>query len=309
MVGWVPESRGVQPAADLDRILLRTELITLGAFRCAVDDPRFCDSGPIRQHCFVFPRSAVTIEHEHQRPFVANANVVTFYNRGQRYLRGPISREGDRCDWFGIEAGLAREVLREFDPSAAERSDELFTLPCGRSDPAAYLAQRRIHARAARALPFDELALEEDVLALFERVLASAYARRPLTAPPARRSEPVHAAERILSATFEQDLRLGELARRIGVSVYHLSRSFRRETGTSLHQYRHQLRLRAGLGPLLQSPSALLEIALALGFSSHSHFTAAFRAQFGTTPSRVRAELEAPGPRARFPKEPRAQRR
>jgi hypothetical protein len=77
----------------------------VGAFRCHPDDPSFHDSGPARNCCFVFPRTAVEIQHEHERAFVANPNVVTFYDQGQAYRRNAVSLDGDRCDWFGIEDG------------------------------------------------------------------------------------------------------------------------------------------------------------------------------------------------------------
>jgi AraC-like DNA-binding protein len=68
-----------------------------------------------------------------------------------------------------------------------------------------------------------------------------------------------------------------------------MCRTFRRETGTTLHQYRHQLRVRASLEPLRESREPLVELALRLGFSSHSHFASAFRREFGLAPSGLRS--------------------
>ena len=59
----------------------------------------------------------------------------------------------------------------------------------------------------------------------------------------------------------------------------------------SLHAYRNQLRLRAALERLHEPGVELIEIALDLGFSSHSHFTETFRRSFGKTPSVVRETL------------------
>src|SRR5688572_23864359 len=132
----------------IERIVFRSELVTIGEFRCAREHPRFSDSGPIQEHCFVFPRTAVTIEHEHARPFVANPNVVTLYNRGQCYRRGAISPQGDRCEWFGVAPGLARDAVRGFDPEVDERDDP-FAFPRARSDAALYLAQRELFESVA----------------------------------------------------------------------------------------------------------------------------------------------------------------
>jgi len=73
--------------------------------------------------------------------------------------------------------------------------------------------------------------------------------------------------------------------------VFHLARMFRSRTGFSLHAYRNQLRLRAALERLRDPGVDLIDIALDLGFSSHSHFTETFRRSFGKTPSAVRDNL------------------
>ncbi|MBK7642841.1 MAG: helix-turn-helix transcriptional regulator [Planctomycetes bacterium] len=276
--------------APLDRIVFRTQSVTIGAFRCPLGHPRFEDSGPIAQHCLVFPRTAVSIEHEHAPPLIANPNVVTLYNRGQRYLRGAISRDGDRCEWFGLDAQLVRDVLARFDPSAADRAEELFTRASGSCDAALYLAQRRVFELAHSGAPVEPLALEECVLGLLERVCELASEQVGAALEPARRGASTHELERILSERWSEPLQLSDLAHAVGLSIYHMCRSFRRETGTTLHQYRHQLRLRSSLEPLRESSRPLVELALQCGFSSHSHYTSAFRREFGTTPSRLRDE-------------------
>jgi AraC family transcriptional regulator len=56
----------------------------------------------------------------------------------------------------------------------------------------------------------------------------------------------------------------------------------------TLHLYRNQLRLRTALESLAHRHTDLSDLALALGFSSHSHFTETFRRAFAPTPSSVR---------------------
>lgn len=281
---------GVEQALSLDRIVFQSELATIGAFRCAREHPRFEDSGPIRQHCFVFPRSAVEIEHEHARPFVANPNVVTLYNRGQRYRRGAISREGDRCEWFALAPEIVRDALCAHDPAVVDRQDELFPVAHGASDAALYLAQRELFDLVSSGARIETLAVEECVIALLARVAELACGASAAAREPAPRSETTREVERILSERWHEDLGLADLAQSVGLSVFHLCRRFRSETGLTLHQYRHQLRLRASLEPVRESRLPLVEIALESGFSSHSHFTSAFRREFGTTPSRSRAQ-------------------
>jgi AraC-like DNA-binding protein len=84
-------------------------------------------------------------------------------------------------------------------------------------------------------------------------------------------------------------LTLSTLSARLGCSPFHLCRVFREATGKTLHGYQTDLRLRAAL-EAIEGGARLTDVALEAGFSSHSHFTLAFRRAFGVPPSRVFAE-------------------
>ena len=103
--------------------------------------------------------------------------------------------------------------------------------------------------------------------------------------------EIVDQTKELLAARFRERLTMGEIAGAIGVSRFHLSRVFRSSTGFSLHGYRNQLRLRAALERIADSQARLPALASELGFSSHSHFTAAFRESFGVAPSELRGRV------------------
>ncbi len=83
---------------------------------------------------------------------------------------------------------------------------------------------------------------------------------------------------------------LDAVARAVHASPFHLARVFRQRTGAPIHRYLTRLRLRAALERLAGGANDLTALALALGFSSHSHFADAFRSEFGRTPSAVRRE-------------------
>ena len=74
-------------------------------------------------------------------------------------------------------------------------------------------------------------------------------------------------------------------ARAAGYSPYHLARRFRVHTGSSIHRYRTRLPLLVALSRLREGAADLAGLAADLGFASHSHFTTAFGAMFGTTPT------------------------
>jgi AraC-like DNA-binding protein len=283
----------VEEPPPLDTILYESPLLRLGRFRAPVAHPRFRDSGPIQSHIFVFPRTGVEIRHEGGRPFLAGPNIVTYYNRGQIYSRGPVDPAGDRCEWFAFEDRVVQDAVRLFDPPAAERPGRPFPFAWGPGDSGSYWAQRRLVETLASGSGADGLAVEEEMLAVLVRLLARAFGlhapgRRPQRE---RRRDLAEAARGLLDARFREPLTLSQIAAALGVSPFHLSRIFREATGWKLHDYRDSLRLAAGLEALHDCRADLTELALDLGYSSHSHFTAAFRARFGVPPSRARQLL------------------
>jgi AraC family transcriptional regulator len=280
------------PAA-VDRVVFSTECVTIGAFRCPPSHPAFRNSGPIRDDCFVFPRTTVLIQHENARAFVADPTVITLYNRRQAYERRPVCADGDRCDWFAVSPDLLRAALTDRDPSAAE-ADRPIRFTHARADASTYFEQRRLFNDAADPMGVDELDVEERVVALLDRVLTLAYhRRRPRSRGPRLPSATglADTAKAWMAPRVAQRLTLARIARAIDCSIFHLCRSFRRATGLSLQNYRDQVRLRLALERLEQGERDLTRLALELGYSSHSHFTAAFHRSFDIPPSTARKLL------------------
>lgn len=288
-----------RPHQDIDRILYASGLVTVGAFRAPVEHPRFEDSGPIDLPIFVFPRTSVQIQHEGAAPFTTDPCTVTYYNEGQRYRRQRIDPRGDLCDWFSVREDVLREVVATRDPAVAERPERPFALTHGPSDPHAYALQRQVVRHLTDAPVPDRLAIDEAVLRVLGRVFALAHeaGNGEVRPQPRRRRRPassvVHAARAHLLEHFHATTSLDVIARAAHSSVFHLCRAFRREVGTSIHRYRLQLRLRHALELTAEADSDLTAVALRLGFSSHSHFTAVFRNAYGTTPSEFRRQASA----------------
>src|SRR5262249_41244147 len=114
--------------------------------------------------------------------------------------------------------------------------------------------------------------------------------------PPTRRQrDAVQHVKGVLAHTLGERVGLDSFAREAGLSAFHLCRAFRAVTGSTLHAYRNRLRLHRALEGLADG-APLVDLALDLGYSSHSHFSAAFRRGFRATPSAVRRALGARGP-------------
>jgi AraC-like DNA-binding protein len=276
---------------DPIRPLFETALVRIGSFRCPVGHPRFRDSGPTKSHLFVFPRTSVWIEQDGRRPFVADPTHAVLYNPRHLYTRRPISRDGDRSDWFGVAAQLHREIQAAFDPAALDRADATFCRGQAAANAATYRRQRQIFEYVLRHPAPDALAVEESVIDLLYRLLSAVYRTPQAASPPSSRHVALaEEARAYLAVHFAANQTLNEVAAALDCSVFHLCRVFRKSTGMTLHQYRQQLRVRQALEAVGSGSADLLAVALRLGFSGHSHFTAAFRAAFGAPPSVVRAE-------------------
>ena len=226
---------------------------------------------------------------------VADSRVVTIYNRGQEFERDPICPDGDRCDWFAVAPAHAVAIAREHDASVGDDANAVFRFGAAMSDPALYLRQRRLFLRLERGT-IDPFEAEEEVLNVVGAVIARAAATMGRTDHSdwqwtAARRTLVEGAREAISRTLAHPTDVFALARQLQTSPYHLCRVFREGTGLTLHAYRLDLRLRTALECLSDTRADLSPLALTLGFSSHSHFSAIFRARFGMTPSDCRRAL------------------
>lgn len=283
------------PRHHIDVVVFASPLVRVGRWRCPAANPIFADSGPISEALFAFPREGVWIQHEGARPFVADANTVTYYNKGQTYTRQKLGQWGDQSEWFAVAPAAIAETLAAHDPAAIERPHLPFRFSHGPSDPESYLRQRMVFEHVSRERSADRLFVEEAVLSILGEVTKLAYERqgaKPAARLRQRRDiDMIEAARQVIARHFKENLSLADIAREVESSVFHLARIFKARTGFSLHAYRNQLRLRAALERLADPSLDLIEIALDLGFSSHSHFTETFRRSFGKTPSAVRESM------------------
>lgn len=142
----------------------------------------------------------------------------------------------------------------------------------------------------------DRLAMDEAVLGLWPAALADPVAEDADVRP----HRAVERARELIAADPAADLSLQDLADAAACSPFHLARRFRRATGIGLHAYRTRLRMAQALRRLADGEEALIQLALDLGYASHSHFSAAFRACYGLSPSRARELLSARRARARL---------
>jgi AraC family transcriptional regulator len=254
--------------------------VRVGEFRCPPADPLWAGLNWIGPEAhIVFPSVPVRIRQTRGEEFVTTRNHVVLYAGGDEYVRRRVGDLGDRSYFLALRPELAAEL------GGTAKTRGLADLPAD-----LFLRQRRLIA-AVRSAAEDVLHLEELAIDLAAAVLRPGRLAPPATPPHLRAL--AERAKELLGVEYAESHRLADLAAILGISPYHLARSFRAVTGWSLHEYRTSLRLRAVVDVLVDPSADLASVARDAGFANHSHLTACFRREFGLTPSAARNALAA----------------
>lgn len=100
-------------------------------------------------------------------------------------------------------------------------------------------------------------------------------------------------AAEIMAANIEEPLPLADVADAIHISLRQLGRLFQRYFSMNPAQYYMNLRLRRARELLRHSSLQIMQITMACGFQSSSHFCKAYRSLFGHPPSDERRRFQA----------------
>ena len=240
------------------QVIFASDAVQISEVRCHTEKSGCADLEQETSPRLVLPSAGAFAYHFSRRDeVVADPNTAVVLHAGMDFKISHPIEGGDVCTVFEFADEAVLGAMRG-------------AVPVNRC---AALAGRL--ARFAR----NRLAIEEHALACAGAL--SAVATRPV------RSSIVERAKATIAGDPFGDWSLADVARAVGTSPYHLTRSFKRVTGLSLHAYRLQLRLQAGLERAVGG-EPLDRIAVDCGFAHHSHFTATFREHFGTTPSVLR---------------------
>ncbi|MCI0377678.1 MAG: AraC family transcriptional regulator [Gemmataceae bacterium] len=278
------------------RVLYDSPLVRVRDYRC-----RACRGGPAAeefsdQNDIVLMRHGAFAKHFGRRMVTADVNQAVFFSKGSTYRVSHPGECGDRGTVFVVAPHVLNDIVRELDPTVDERPERPFPFVTGPCDTDVFWRHREFMLRleAAESQPLELLWADATALQLIADVLEAAFARQEMPrkrrrngtdADHAGRAE---AAKTYLASRLGQRITLDDVARAVHTSPFHLCRIFQKHTGVPIHRYLAQLRLRAALERLQDGANDLTALALDLGFSSHSHFTDAFRREFGRTPSETR---------------------
>ncbi len=264
------------------RTLLTTPLMTVRDVCC----PGTCRHlGPEEQATttqLVFPYRGTYVRHVGREVAVADANQVLFFNAAERYRISHPVAGGDASLVLVVDEALLREVAPK--PLLRDGVGLAFRWPRLRIDPRAQvlvaLLRHGLHEGIADTLEGESIALTLTQRALGPRTAHEAGATRA-------RQRLADRAKLVLTADLARRWTLAEIAAEVGCSPVYLTQVFRQVEGVPLYRYQLRLRLARALD-LLADYDDLTELGLELGFSSHSHFSAAFRELYGRSPSEFR---------------------
>ncbi|MBO0722623.1 MAG: helix-turn-helix transcriptional regulator [Blastocatellia bacterium] len=264
------------------RDLLATRTITVRDICCQGT----CRSRSAKEYAIhtqlVFPYRGVYVRHLGRDDAVAEANQVLFFNAAEEYQVSHPVPGGDAC----LNLIIDEAQLRELAPPAllCEGAAPAFRMQRMRIDPRAQMLMARLRLRLIRNIA-EPLEAETLALALARQTLGQRTTR--LTSASAGRRRLADRVKLLLASDVSRRWTLHEIATEVGGSPVYLTQVFQQVEGLPLYRYQLRLRLARALDILSQYDD-LTALSLDLGFSSHSHFSAAFRETYGDTPSDFR---------------------
>jgi AraC family transcriptional regulator len=259
--------------------LLHTDTVALRNVRCSgACRHRSAEECASTTH-LVFPYRGVYMRHVGGDQAVADANHVLFFNAGQGYqISHPIAG-GDAS----LSLALSESVLRELAPRSLLNDGGKLGFR---------RQHRRIDPRAQALVALLRHGLDSGIVEPLEaESLALTLVCRSLGPRTSHEPGATHARRRLadrvkvlLASDLSRRWTLAEIAAEIRGSPVYLTQVFRQTEGIPLYRYHLRLRLARALD-LIARCDDLSALAAELGFSSHSHFTAAFRQAYGRSPT------------------------
>jgi AraC-like DNA-binding protein len=217
---------------------------------------------------------------ESSRSVVAVPGAAVLGNEGERFTCHHLDTAGNRRLVVRFEHDFLADVAN--DCGLDDTRFHAAALPPGKSSAEIFGWMRRL------ATP--GLDHEEAAYALAALALKTEPSDRPPVRISARDKERIRSTIRYIETSYDQPCSLDQLAQSVSLSRYHFLRVFMAATGQSPNQYVINTRLRAAAEQLLTTAESVSAVAFKVGFNDLSHFHARFRAVFGCSPRRWRAD-------------------
>jgi AraC-like DNA-binding protein len=227
----------------------------------------------------VFPYRGVFVRHVGRHDAVAEANQLLFFNKQEGFRVSHPIAGGDACLSLSVDESVMRELLPKEQvcdgPALIFRRQRLRI--DARTQALAALLRYSLSRQVAEIFEAENLVLTLIRRALGER---TSHASRASLG----RQKLVDRAKLVMSSDLARRWTLAEIAAEVGGSPVYLTQVFQQVEAMPLYRYQLRLRLARALD-LLDQYDDLTSLGIHLGFSSHSHFSSAFRQAYGRTPA------------------------
>ncbi|KAA1180440.1 helix-turn-helix transcriptional regulator [Rhizobium tropici] len=260
-------------------VLLKTKSVLIRDVLCNGDCRHKSDEECAHKTSLVYTYRGVFKRHVGQSEAVSEANQVVFFNRGQDYRISHPVEGGDSC----LDLMIDEALLHELAPKEQIQLGEgvVFRRQRRRIDPRAQALVAMLRHGLSRNIA-ESLEGETLALTLVRRSLGELTSHE--AGASFGRQKLVDRAKLVLSSDLARRWTLAEIAKEVGVSPVYLTQVFQQVEAIPLYRYQLRLRLARALD-LLGTYDDLTMLGLDLGFSSHSHFSAAFKQTYGQTPA------------------------
>lgn len=205
-----------------------------------------------------------------------------------------------RCEYVVVNLTLVERCGRKQKHELlGRRADQVFPSPLGES----YVAQDERVLRSGQPI-LNQLELHSyptggrgwcltnkfPLRGRDGRVVGLYGISKDIQTPSERGADYVKIAEAVrrIQTGYDQPLKVGELARRAGLSVYQFDQRIRKIFQLTAGQLIQKTRMEAAVQRLRESEEAIAAVALDCGYSDQSAFTRQFRQTVGLSPSEYR---------------------
>ncbi len=271
--------------------LYNSQLFTIHDFRCQCHHCHISETEYQQAFSIAYIRTGNFIFKSFRNDLDAYHGTFLISKAGFEYKVGHVHAMPDQCTIFSLSTenrGCLESLNKDFDSFV--RNPDRHAMLVKATPQTEYLHECIFRASQKRRP--DKLWIEQLTLSLLQQVITGVTTQKTgkaLSDKHKRTYLPmIEKVKSIINENLGEDLSLNVLAEAAHISPFHFTRIFRDITTFTPYGYLLRTRLQNAQLQLTQTRLPVTTIAFASGFNSLEHFSGAYRAFFGKSPSAER---------------------